>query len=169
MAAEYEDGQTVSVSAFDGLVLTNGEINVHHGGDYSVKIIEGADTIEIEVENGTLKIGCKKPCKWGSRHKVEVTAGALENIVIAGGGKIAAHGDFPEVDDLNVVITGGGEIDARAVPGRSVDAAITGGGKLTVTASENLDAAIIGGGEIEYYGDPKVSKSIIGGGVIRQK
>ena len=68
--------------------------------------------------------------------------------------------------DQSVIVSGAGTYEAPHLESQSADIQLTGLGKATVWAVEELDATLIGLGSIEYYGDPKVTKSIQGLGSV---
>jgi hypothetical protein len=68
--------------------------------------------------------------------------------------------------DQSVIVSGAGAYEAPHLESQSANIQLTGLGKATVWAVEELDATLIGLGSIEYYGDPIVTKSIQGLGSV---
>jgi hypothetical protein len=165
----YTQGEKTDVPSFESFAFRGGgEVRISHDTAHTVTIVSGHERLRIVHDGDSLKVECKKPCRSSGKNKniVEVTAPALEDIALVGGGLMTVEGDFPLADEVNIAIVGGGRIDAFDLPGKEVNASITGGGRISVSAEDDLSAAIVGGGKIDYKGDPKVSRSIIGGGAI---
>ena len=87
---------------------------------------------------------------------------------LAGGGLIRASDGFPAQRQLSAAVAGGGKIDMLAVSAGRVNAAVHGGGLITVRPRSTLTAAVNGGGEVRYAGNPVVSSAINGGGAVRR-
>ena len=60
------------------------------------------------------------------------------------------------------------QIKTLAVSAGSVNAAVRGGGLITVRPRSSLAAAVNGGGEVRYAGNPAVSSAINGGGAVHR-
>jgi hypothetical protein len=63
---------------------------------------------------------------------------------------------------------GGGKVDMLAVSAGTVNAAVHGGGLVSVHARSNLSAAVNGGGEVRYAGNPAVTSAVSGGGAVHR-
>jgi hypothetical protein len=68
--------------------------------------------------------------------------------------------------DQSVTVSGAGTYEAPHLESQSATIQLTGLGKATVWAVEELEATLIGLGSIEYYGDPIVTKSVQGLGSV---
>jgi hypothetical protein len=159
----------ISVGRFEGIELRGGgEIVIRHGAQQRVTMLSGDRALasfEVDRQNRLVIRPCRTSCR-NQRLRVEIVTPRLEAVAIHGGGSIRAEGGFPAEDDVAVAIHGGGTIDTRAVRGRSVAAAIVGGGLIRVAARDNLAASIHGGGAIRYVGNPQRTVSIHGGGAV---
>ena len=164
--------ETVSVPAFRSVQLRGGgEIMLRPGPVQRVTLVEGSSRItRFRVQqDGKLRIDvCDGNCPRNYRLKVEIQSPRAPDVAIAGGGLIRAAGGFAPQGQLSAAITGGGKIDMLGVPANSVNAAIEGGGLISVRARSNLLAAVNGGGEVRYSGNPQVSSAISGGGAVRR-
>ena len=159
----------IRVGGFDSVELRGGgEIVIRHGSQHRVTLLRGDPNLaSFDVRHdGTLVI---RPCRTSCRNQrlsVEVVTPEIEGVAINGGGMIRVEGRFPQEDSFAVAINGGGNIDARAVPARSVAASINGGGLIRTHAQRSLAASIRGGGAVTYTGDPRTTVSINGGGTV---
>jgi hypothetical protein len=159
----------IEVGRFDSIELRGGgDLVIRHGARQSVTMLSGDRALAgFDVDrDGTLVIRpCRTSCR-DQRLRVEVVTPVLEAVAIRGGGTIRTEGGFPAAANVAVAVHGGGTIDARAVPGRNVAAAIVGGGLIRVAARDNLAATILGGGSVRYLGDPRTTVSVNGGGAV---
>ncbi len=166
----FTEGEPVSLPAFNALALKGGgTVTVTASSDYSVNVVEGGERVELFMDGNSLQIRCRNPCRGNVKRILTVTVPAIESVAIAGGGRITFEQGFEAQGELHAAVVGGGTIDAFAVQARDVNAAVTGGGSLKVTASDSLNAAVVGGGSIVYDGDPEVATSTIGGGSVSRR
>ena len=111
---------------------------------------------------------CDGNCPRNYHLRVDIQSPSAPDVAIAGGGLIRASGGFPAQRQLSAAISGGGKIDMLAVSAGSVNAAVHGGGLISVRARSSLSAAVNGGGEVRYAGNPAVSSAINGGGAVHR-
>jgi len=159
----------ISVGRFDAIELRGGgDLVIRHGAQQRVTLLQGDRNLAgFDIERGrTLVIRpCRSSCR-NQRLRVEVVTPRIDAIAIHGGGTIRAEGAFPAEANLAVAIGGGGTLDARAITGTNVAAAINGGGLIRTSASRSLAAVISGGGTISYRGNPEKTVAINGGGTV---
>jgi hypothetical protein len=72
-----------------------------------------------------------------------------------------------EVRHQDVLITGGGDYNGSDLASEKATIALTGLGKATVWAREELEVELTGAGSIEYYGTPRILQSISGLGRVK--
>ena len=111
---------------------------------------------------------CDGNCPRNYHLRVDIQSPSAPDVAIAGGGLIRASGGFPAQRQLSAAISGGGKIDMLAVSAGSVNAAVHGGGLISVRARSSLSAAVNGGGEVRYAGNPAVSSAINGDGAVHR-
>ena len=148
-----------------------GEVSIRPGPVQRVTVVEGSTRItRLRVQrDGKLQIDeCDGNCPRHYRLRVDIQSPYAPDVAIAGGGLIHAAGGFPAQRQLSTAIMGGGKIDMLAVLASSVNAAVQGGGLITVHPRSSLAAAVDGGGEIRYAGNPIVSSAINGGGAVHR-
>ena len=164
--------ESISVPAFRSVQLRGGgDVSLRPGPVQRVTIIEGSPQItRFRVgRDGQLKIDvCDGNCPRNYRLRVDIQSPNAPDVAIAGGGLIRASGAFPAQRQLSAAISGGGKIDVLAVSAGSVNAAVHGGGLISVRARSSLSAAVNGGGEVRYAGNPAVSSAINGGGAVHR-
>ena len=149
--------EVVPVPAFRSVQLRGGgEVSIRPGPVQRVTIVEGSARItRFRVErDGKLRIDIQSP--------------SAPDVAIAGGGLIRASGGFPAQRQLSAAVMGGGKIDMLAVSAASVNAAVHGGGLISVRPRSSLSAAVNGGGQVRYAGNPTVSSAINGGGSVHR-
>jgi hypothetical protein len=164
--------EVVPVPAFRSVQLRGGgEVSIRPGPEQRVTIVEGSSRItRFRVErDGRLRIDvCDGNCPRQYRLRIDIQSPSAPDVGIAGGGLIRASGGFPAQRQLSVAVSGGGKIDMLAVQAGSVNAAVHGGGLISVRPRSSLSAAVNGGGQIRYAGNPAVSSAINGGGSVHR-
>ena len=85
------------------------------------------------------------------------------NAELPGAGMLKIAG---KATDQSVIVSGAGTYEAPHLESQRANIQLTGLGKATVWAVEELEATLIGLGSIEYFGDPIVTKSIQGLGSV---
>jgi len=86
-------------------------------------------------------------------------------VVLRGAGAVKLNG---RADSQTVTLTGVGSYSASELESRIARVTVSGAGKASVWATEQLETALRGVGSIEYRGSPAVTKSITGVGSIKQ-
>jgi hypothetical protein len=164
--------EQVSLPNFRSLQLRGGgEVTVRPGPVQRVIVVEGSAQISRfrVARDGQLRIAvCEGSCPRHYRLRVEVQSPTVPDLAIAGGGLIQTVGGFAPQRQLSTAVSGGGKIDALAVQANSVNAAVHGGGLVSVRARSSLSAAVNGGGEVRYSGNPQVVSAINGGGAVHR-
>lgn len=164
--------EQVPVAPFRSVQLRGGgEVTIRPGPAQRVVIVEGSSRItRLRVErDGRLKIDvCDGNCPRNYRLRIDIQSPHAPDVAIAGGGLIRAAGGFAPQRRLAAAIAGGGKIDVGAVQADRVEAAVHGGGLVSVRARSALSAAVNGGGEVRYAGNPSVSSAINGGGAVHR-
>lgn len=143
--------------------------------------------IETVVESGILRIRPRDQTSFSARTpiRIEVTARspqvlavngsariAAKSIVIgrveakiAGSGRIEVSGATP---NFTAHVSGSGEVDAARLASQDSSVAISGSGRIRLSAQRSVSASISGSGDIGYYGDPKVDEHVAGSGRIHR-
>lgn len=164
--------EQIPVSPFRSVQLRGGgEVTIRPGPIQRVTVVEGSSRItRFRVErDGRLKIDiCDGNCPRNYRLRIDIQSPHAPDVAIAGGGLIQAVGGFAPQRQLSAAIQGGGKIDFDAVQANSVNAAVHGGGLISVRARSALSVAVNGGGEVRYIGNPSVSSAINGGGAVHR-
>ena len=168
------------VGAFDKVSLAGSpNVIVTVGGAPSVRA-EGdtalLDKLEIEVVNGTLRIGYKKG-NWSfgwSKDRgpvtIRVSAPSLTGAEIAGSGDMKI--DKVTGGDFKGEIAGSGEIELGSLQARNASFAIAGSGGVTAAGrADTADFSIAGSGDVRAAGlEVKRAKvSIAGSGNVEAK
>ena len=86
------------------------------------------------------------------------------NVNLSGLGSCDVSG---QVGRQELLLTGGGDYDAADLKSERAALTLTGLGKATVWATEDLDVTITGAGDVEYYGSPRVTQDVTGLGRVR--
>lgn len=163
--------EVVRVPAFQSVELRGGGKVIYRQGPVErVTIVSGSSQFtgfHVDRRNKLVIDACNASCPRHYNLQIEITAPALVDSAVEGGGSIVAAPGFAPQDDVAAAVDGGGLIDFRSVRIGDVAAAVDGGGKILVGPSANLAAAITGGGEIRYAGNPQVTTAINGGGSVR--
>lgn len=166
------------------------EVVVTQGAKEGLKITADDNLlahIETVVENGVLRIRPRDQASLSARTpiRVEVTARSPQLLAVAGSARIAAKslvlgrveakvqgsgrielsGAAP---DFSANIAGAGEVDAAQLAAQDGRVAISGSGRIRLSAQRNVTATISGSGDIGYYGNPKVEEHVAGSGRIHR-
>ena len=187
--------RSFNVSGFDRLAASGSpEVTVTTGQAARVRATGDAadlDTLDVRVEDGTLKIGRKKEgwnwSSWKDRGpvRITVTVPMLRSVEAAGSGsvtvdriktaefagKLAGSGSLrlPSIDAGSVVFesAGSGSITATGRC-RSGSAKIAGSGNLKLAGlkCETMSASIAGSGQIDAFATRTANLSTVGSGDI---
>lgn len=162
------DAQSVpELMPFRSIALSDGgHVVVRHGEAQSVTIRAGE--ADVAVEGTRLRIARQRASAHRERLEVEIVAPAIDALSVENGGRLVLAGDFPRRPTLALMVSNGGMLDARALAGDAVTAAIAQGGLIYTRAEQRLDAAVTQGGAITYWGDPQVQRAISHGGVVQR-
>jgi Putative auto-transporter adhesin, head GIN domain len=168
------------VGAFDKVALSGPpNVVVTVGGAPSVRAegdTELLEKLEIEVVEGTLRIGYKKgrwSFGWGKDRvpvTIRVSAPSLTGAKVAGSGEMKI--DKVEGGDLAGEIAGSGEIELASLRARNARFAIAGSGGVSAAGTaESADFSISGSGEVRAGGleVKRATVSIAGSGNIEAK
>ena len=143
------------------------------------------DRVTTTVRDGSLVIG-DLPGSYTAKSPMSVTVSApsLDALTLTGSGVIAVTGIEAEsltvrlpgsgvlratgaATKLDVTLDGSGDAQLEQLIAGDVRAAVSGSGRIVLTATKSLDASVPGSGAIMYSGDPReVTKSITGSGAI---
>jgi hypothetical protein len=85
---------------------------------------------------------------------------------ISGAGNFEAEG---QVRDQKVTLSGAGNYDGEDLLSKSGDVTITGLGRVSIWATDQLDVTISGTGDVYYFGSPNINKSISGIGNLNHQ
>ena len=138
-SARFEGKDTIVTSKFKTIISGSGKVEGNFEcSDFSADI-SGSGDISGNIKCNRLKID------------------------ISGSGKMAVKGNS---SDVRIVISGSGDFNGSEFMANSVDARISGSGKVHVWAAENLKARVSGSGLIRYRGTPKIDFKNSGSGRI---
>ena len=143
--------------------------------------------IETVVENGILKIRPRDRTSITAHTpiRVAVTAQAPQLLAVSGSARITAKSlvlgrieatisgaGHIEVSgatpSFTARIAGSGDVEAARLAAQDGTVAISGSGRIRLSAQRNVSATITGSGEIDYFGDPQVEQRIAGSGRVRR-
>lgn len=164
--------ETVSVPPFRSVELRGGgHLTLRAGPEQRVTILNGSARItrfHLQDRDKLVIDACDNNCPHRYDLEIEIVTPQINGVALSGGGAIVADHGFSHQHSLGVAIEGGGEIDVRAIPVSSADAAVDGGGDIRLSAERSLEAAVNGGGNISYWGDPSVTSAVNGGGSVNR-
>lgn len=172
LPAAAQAGEVVPLAHFTKVALFGGgHVVLRHGATQQVTITTGSTqyTHFTQPNPGELQIdACNSNCPHHYDLEIEIVSPDVDSVAVADGGEIVAKGDFPKRNIVNVGVREGGAIDARALRGDLVNAAVNQGGSIKVAATGSLNAAVNEGGLIRYWGDPIVNQAIHDGGSVQR-
>jgi hypothetical protein len=189
MSADAQEGEasgggpmtqrSYNLAGFDAVSLAGPhDVTVSVGSAHSVRA-EGPedilDRLEVEVENGSLKIGTKRMNGMsinfgGNRPKVRihVTMPAMRAASIGGSGDIRV--DKVQGESFAASIGGSGDIDIGSMRVEEADFSVAGSGAVRATGSANrAKVSIAGSGDVNVGGleTRTASVSIAGSGDVK--
>ncbi len=154
-----------SQGAYDVIITVGGPASVRAEG--SARALE---RLEIEVENGALKIGTRRE-GWSMRHHgnvtVHVTTPSLNGAQIEGSGDMRI--DRVEAPAFAASISGSGDMEVASLQARQARFSIAGSGDISAAgAAEEVDISIAGSGDVELGAleARRASVSVAGSGDI---
>ncbi|MEP9359152.1 head GIN domain-containing protein [Sphingomonas sp. KR3-1] len=149
------------------------DVDVKNGAQFAVTAEGDAatlDKLEIQVVDGTLRVGRKDQHGWSSSSdrgvKVHVTLPTLNGATIGGSGDLSvdkAQGDF------SGAVAGSGNLSIAALTASNADLSIAGSGDIKVAGSGGaLKVSIAGSGDVDAskYSAAGGSVSIAGSGSL---
>ena len=168
--------------AFDIDVVCQKEPSLELEGDDNLLSL-----VKTEVRGSTLFISQERPFSVKKAIRVKLTVPNIESISSSGAGnfhvtqikneklKIDTSGASTlemsgETVALNLDMSGASKVDTERLRAARVKISLSGAGKATVFASEELSADVSGAGSVTYAGDPKtVNKNVSGVGSVSKK
>lgn len=186
--------ETRQVASFDRLEVSESvDVKVVDGDGRHVRVYAGENVIDrvvTESSGGVLRIDVRdRGIVIGSDPlgdaQVEVTADALEGVVIEGSSdvlledldaqafeiEVEGAGDLEasgSVDDLTATIQGAGDADLSDLSVRTATVTVEGAADAALNVSDELHVTVEGAGDVTYRGDPDVESEIEGAGDLRQ-
>jgi hypothetical protein len=164
--------ESVSVPPFRSVELRGGgHLTLRPGQEQRVTILNGTARItrfHVKDRDKLVIDACDNNCPHHYDLEIEIVTPEINGVAISGGGEVVAERGFGHQRSLGLAIEGGGEIDVRAIPVSSADAAVDGGGDIRLRAERSLEAAVSGGGNISYWGNPSVTSAVDGGGSVNR-
>jgi hypothetical protein len=180
--------ETPSVSGFHSIAVgIEGDLNITQGSPHYVSIETHPnvmDELQVEVDNGVLKIGFDRCTSNIEKLVIDVTMPDINSIIFSGVGELTGMNDF-NLDELTVILSGVGDINLSGeadeftciISGignlRAFDLVtsectltISGIGDAQVTATDILNVFIAGNGNVYYKGSPSITHNISGAGSI---
>lgn len=187
MAADAQEGdgtptrRAFSVGAFEAVALAGShDVIVTVGGAPAVRAEGDAEVIErleIEVEDGTLKIGTKRGTRWPSGFwnnrrpvTVYVTAPALNAAAVAGSGDMRI--DAVQGDRFSGTVAGSGDLEIGTLRVGQAKFSVAGSGDIMASGSANAtQAKVAGSGDIDLSGfeTRTAAISVMGSGDVRTR
>ena len=184
-----DDGELRGVSAFHALDISApidvdvaigspGKVELHGPHDWLAKV-------ETRVDNGTLSIAMPGNYTNPPHLRATIMVPTLDGIRVSGIShmhvatlaekvvEIAVSGvatiDLAgRADTLVVKLSGTGEVQARDLASHDATVAVSGSGKATVRATQDVDVSISGVGNVTLVGKPaNVKKHVSGIGKVR--
>ncbi len=145
---------TVSTSDYSA-IKGIGSIDIHleKGTEGNIRVETDSNLqeyVEIEVENGALKISTRKNVSLKSKKGIHVYVPFMdiEAISITGSGDIDSKDPVKE-NELKIKVTGSGDVNL-AVDTNELEVKITGSGDVMVSGrTKDLDVTITGSGDFE--------------------
>jgi len=90
-------------------------------------------------------------------------------INIDGLGTVKGFGEFPSLENLDIIISGAGNYTGFPIVTQNCVVDISGTGRCEVSVEDNLDVYIDGAGSVYYKGNPSVRQRISGLGTVMSK
>ncbi|MBB4659366.1 GIN domain-containing protein [Parvularcula dongshanensis] len=158
------------VRAFDELHAASGAtVRLRPGATYRVVLDERAvETGNYDVDDGVLKVECRKPCRNGMRGEAVVYAPTVSALQASSGADLIVEDGFDSVASLSLRASSGADLDARRLAASEVTAQASSGGAIRLTALDTLDGSASSGGDVRYWGQPRVDASESSGGDVRR-
>ena len=179
-ASGHNGRRDFQVGAFDRVELAGSQNVIVTVGGAPSAYAEGdtglLDRLEVEVEDGVLRIRHKKgkwSFGWSRDHgpiTVHVTAPSLRGAEVAGSGDMRI--DKVQGDAFAASIAGSGEMDVASLTAKSTSFSIAGSGGVRAAGSaESADISIAGSGDVRAEGLQvrRAKVSIAGSGNVQAK
>ena len=148
--------KTVTTSDYDQVkVVGSLTVDLVSGNEGSISVTADDNLheyIEIESNDGVLKVKMKKGVSYSSKHDivVKVPFKDLSEVSLTGSGDVRSESPI-KGSNLSLMVTGSGDM-VLAVDGDTVDAKITGSGDMKLSGSaNNLEVKVTGSGDFEGY------------------
>ena len=144
------------------------------------------DNLKKDVKSGTWHIEHDKNVKNHNKITIWISMTSVEELSIAGSGRIITEDSFDGLGDLEfsragsgttqfagsatsleVSIAGSGDVKAGDLKVENCEVSISGSGDCSIEVSKKLEVSIAGSGDVRYKGSPRVSSSIAGSGDVR--
>lgn len=171
-----EGNRSFAASGFDKVALRGpDDIVVRVGPAASVSAVGDTavlDRLEIEVVDGTLRVGRKENQRVGWRRTgdatVTVTLPLLTGASVAGSGNMDV--DRAEATDFDASVAGSGNLRIASLTAEAADISIAGSGDASVAGqARSIDVSIAGSGNVDASSlkSERADISIAGSGNIR--
>lgn len=125
------------------------------------------ELFEIEVKDGTLRIGTKKGCGYSTKNDVVVFVNSpvLNAAKINGSGSFEIDGPLAVDGDFSLSVNGSGEIEVDALTAGSASVKVNGSGDVKLNCREvgDIVVGINGSGDVELLGNARNVRSKING------
>lgn len=164
-------GDTLHVSATDDTRWWN---HLFGGGGRPAQVVVNFRELARIDAAGTVKLAAaslRTPAlavagAGGTEIRIDdLQAGKLE---LAGAGALKAE-LAGSVAEQSIAISGAGDYRGARLASDTASVSVAGAGKVVVNVRRSLDAAISGAGRVEYLGEPKVTERISGIGSVRRR
>lgn len=147
---------TAPLPAFDAINVSAGtDVTVRKGATREIRLdARAAAATAYEVDDGSLRITCRKPCRSGNRGKVEVISPDVpDTIAASSGASLNFEGGWGEVPSLTASVSSGAALDASQLDAQDVTVSASSGGSVRVSADDSLTASASSGGSVNWTGD----------------
>lgn len=117
------------------------------------------DVIASSLATGDLSINIS----GAAAITIDELAAQTLSVALSGVGDIRLSG---EAEQQTIEFSGVGDYSAGSLESKRVKVRITGGGLVTLWATDSLEVEITGAGSVRYYGSPAIQQEISGAGSV---
>ncbi|MCY1517905.1 putative auto-transporter adhesin, head GIN domain [compost metagenome] len=165
-------------------------VKVSYGPGFMVELKGSSNLMryyKTDLVNKHLYLGYKNAGIMHDDMEIFITLPLLHGVSLSGSANIAIEGDYPDMDELNLVISGSGDISLNqelhvmqlnaGISGsgklflqkaliREADVDISGSGDIHLQVHDRLKVRISGSGDVYYQGNPFIDSKISGSGKL---
>lgn len=147
--------QDLLINEFKSVKLRgSSEVFITQGSPFQVTV-EGQqniiDNIETDIQNDRWEIEFEDCMKDYTTLKFYITMPNIQKLEVSGSGKIKGENDF-DVNEINLEVDGSGFVNVAVIDAASVDARISGSGRIEVEGvSDYLGSKVSGSGNLKAF------------------